>query len=66
MATVIAFFNQVEDYYEARVDQKKFLATYQAFKQVVPSIGQEKQLDREFEQASGYSSYRALKDMKSK
>ncbi|HEY0221845.1 UPF0223 family protein [Lactovum miscens] len=66
MAIVIAFLNQVENYYEAKVDEKKFLLAYQAFKKVVPSIGQEKQLDREFEQVSGYSSYQAIKGVRSK
>ncbi|GAB2024014.1 UPF0223 family protein [Lactovum odontotermitis] len=61
MATVIAFFNQVENFYESRANPEKFAAAYREFKKVVPSKGQEKQLEREFEQVSGYSSYAAIR-----
>ncbi|GAB2026731.1 UPF0223 family protein [Lactovum odontotermitis] len=60
MATVIAFFNQVEKFYESKTNSEKFTAAYREFKKVVPSKGQEKQLEREFEQVSGYSSYAAI------
>lgn len=63
MATVISFFNQVEAFYETKVSRETFLADYRQFKQVVPSKMQEKQLDREFEKASGYSTYRALQEV---
>ncbi|MFV0556413.1 MAG: UPF0223 family protein [Lactovum sp.] len=63
MATVIAFFTQVEEFYEKKVDKKFFMSSYKKFKEVVPSKGQEKQLDKEFEKLSGYSSYRALKSL---
>ncbi|MDR0299635.1 MAG: UPF0223 family protein [Streptococcaceae bacterium] len=66
MAIVIAFFNQVEAYYESKIDKNKFLSSYKEFKKIVPSISQEKQLDREFEKVSGYSTYRALKGVQSK
>ncbi|MFP7306953.1 UPF0223 family protein, partial [Enterococcus faecalis] len=42
----------------------KFLTTYQQFKTVVKSIGEEKRLGREFENASGYSLYRTLQQAK--
>ncbi|MDR2976740.1 MAG: UPF0223 family protein, partial [Streptococcaceae bacterium] len=61
IATVIAFFNQVEAFYESKVDSEKFLTSYRDFKKIVPSKSQEKQLEREFELASGYSSYQAIK-----
>lgn len=63
MATVISFFNQVEAFYETKVSRETFLADYRQFKQVVPSKMLEKQLDREFEKASGYSTYRALQEV---
>lgn len=63
MATVISFFNQVEAFYETKVSRETFLAAYRQFKQVVPSKMLEKQLDREFEKASGYSTYRALQEV---
>ena len=41
-----------------------FLNTYQQFKTVVKSIGEEKRLGREFEKASGYSLYRTVQQAK--
>ncbi len=43
---------------------KLFLKTYQQFKTVVKSIGEEKRLGREFEKASGYSLYRTVQQAK--
>lgn len=37
---------------------------YRKFKQIVPSIGEEKKIFREFEEVSGYSAYHAVKKMK--
>jgi uncharacterized protein YktA (UPF0223 family) len=63
MATVVAFFNQVETFYEnpRTLSADSFRLAYRAFKKVVPSKAQEKQLDRAFKEASGYSTYEALK-----
>jgi len=63
MASVISFFNQVENFYEDKVKKADFLASYKAFKEIVPSKMQEKQLGREFEAASGYSLYRAVQEV---
>ncbi|GBG96786.1 UPF0223 family protein [Lactococcus termiticola] len=63
MSTVVSFFNQVEKFYEDRVQKADFLDSYRAFKTVVPSKMQEKQLGREFESASGYSLYRAVQEV---
>jgi uncharacterized protein YktA (UPF0223 family) len=61
MTTVLHFFNQVEDYYETSgVNRETFMAAYRAFKTVVPSKMQEKQLDKQFQDDSGYSTYRAV------
>ncbi len=60
MATVIRFFNAVEKAYENQIAVEEFLASYQAFKSIVPGKAQEKQLDREFEKVSDYSTYRAV------
>ena len=60
LASVLSFFNKVEEAYE------DYLKAYRAFKQVVPSIGEEKRLGREFEQVSGYSLYRATQAAKQK
>jgi uncharacterized protein YktA (UPF0223 family) len=63
MTVVISFFNQVESFYETKVSREAFLSAYRAFKTVVPSKMQEKQLDREFEKVSGYSIYRAVQEV---
>ena len=63
MATVIAFFNQVETFYEGKVDKNKFMSAYRDFKKIVTSKGQEKQLDRQFEDVSDYSIYQAIKSL---
>ena len=61
METVIAMFRAVEDAYEVGIDRDKILDCYRAFKQVVPSMAEEKQLGREFEKNSGYVLYRVVK-----
>ena len=60
IASVLSFLNDVEAAYESKVARDQLLASYKAFKQVVPSKGQEKQIGKEFETASGYSLYRAV------
>lgn len=42
------------------------MESYRAFKKIVPSIGEEKRLGREFEEVSGYSLYRATQAAKQK
>lgn len=66
LASVLSFFNKVEEAYESKVEAGEYLKAYRAFKQVVPSIGEEKRLGREFEQVSGYSLYRATQAAKQK
>lgn len=61
MAVVLSFFNQVEAYYESKADCAQFITAYRAFKKVVPSKMQEKQLGKEFEKVSGYSIYQTSK-----
>ncbi|MGX7776803.1 UPF0223 family protein [Streptococcus pluranimalium] len=65
ITSVLCFFNHVEKAYERKVDVHAFLEAYVAFKQVVPSKGEEKRLDKAFEQASGYSTYRAVRAARS-
>ena len=66
LASVLSFFNKVEEAYESKVEAKKYMEAYRAFKKVVPSIGEEKRLGREFEEVSGYSLYRATQTAKQK
>ncbi|WEV44802.1 UPF0223 family protein [Streptococcaceae bacterium ESL0687] len=64
MTDVLSFFNHVEKYYESKTLREDFLKSYNNFKKIVPSKMQEKQLDREFEATSGYSTYRAVQEAK--
>jgi uncharacterized protein YktA (UPF0223 family) len=63
MTAVLSFFNQVEKFYESKVEKEIFLAAYAEFKIIAPSKMQEKQLGRDFEASSGYSLYRAVKEV---
>lgn len=64
MTTVLTFFNAVEKAYEKGIRSSDLLDTYQAFKLVVPAKASEKRLDKAFETASGYSTYRAVQAAK--
>lgn len=61
---VVNMWSKLEEVYEKRVDAESFLAVYQEFKQVVKSIGEERQLGNEFEELSGFSLYRVVKQAK--
>jgi len=61
---VISFFQAVEKVYEKGLERDQFMAAYRRFKEIVPSIAQEKTHCNEFEEISGYSSYRAVKAAK--
>ena len=64
MVIVTNMWTAVEQANETGLPVDKFLTTYQQFKTVVKSIGAEKRLGREFENASGYSLYRTLQQAK--
>ena len=64
MVIVTNMWTAVEQANETGLPVDKFLTTYQQFKTVVQSIGEEKRLGREFENASGYSLYRTLQQAK--
>lgn len=64
MVIVTNMWTAVEQANETGLPVDKFLTTYQQFKMVVKSIGEEKRLGREFENASGYSLYRTLQQAK--
>ena len=59
ITTVLHFLSQVEKAYESKVDRK-------AFKTVVPGKAPEKQLDKAFQEASGFSIYQAVRAAKAK
>ncbi|MGT2647388.1 UPF0223 family protein [Streptococcus uberis] len=64
ITSVLHFLNQVEKAYESKVDTNQLLESYRVFKEIVTSKSQEKQIDREFEKSSGYSTYRAVQKAK--
>ncbi|KRL94720.1 UPF0223 family protein [Levilactobacillus hammesii] len=63
IVAVTTLYQRVEDAYELNqgVPAEVLLAAYREFQKVVPQKFEEKQLGREFEQASGYSIYRTVK-----
>ncbi|MFE8703699.1 UPF0223 family protein [Cytobacillus sp. FJAT-54145] len=58
---VIKFFEHIEMAYEKGIDRDTLLASYRRFKEIVPSKAEEKKVCGEFEEMSGYSSYRTIK-----
>lgn len=61
---VIKFYEAVEKAYEKGIDRDELMNIYRRFKEIVPSKAEEKTLCGEFEEISGYSSYRAIKKAK--
>ena len=66
ITSVLSFLNLVEKAYENRVEAALLLKSYQNYKTIVSSKSQEKQIDRNFERVSVYSTYRAVKAAKAK
>lgn len=63
---VVAFFEGIEMAYEKGIKRENMMARYRKFKEVVPSIAEEKTYFREFEEESGYASFPVVKEMKAK
>ncbi|WP_391120687.1 UPF0223 family protein [Psychrobacillus sp. L3] len=61
---VVQFFEAIENAYEKGVKREELLNKYRRFKEIVPSIAEEKTYFREFEKESGYASYPIIKQMK--
>lgn len=61
---VIHFFEAIEKAYEKGIKRDELMALYRRFKEIVPSMAEEKKLCGEFEENSGYSCYRAMKKAK--
>lgn len=64
MVIVMNMWEALEKANEHGINNQEFLSTYQQFKTVIKSIGEEKRLGREFEKASGYSLYRTIQEAK--
>ena len=63
---VIKFFEGIEQAYEKGVKREEMLAKYRRLKEIVPSQSEEKTIFREFEEVSGYVSYKVIKLTKEK
>ena len=61
MAIVVKMWNSLEQAYESSINREELLSRYKAFKQVVPSKMEEKQLGNSFEKISGYQLYGTIK-----
>ncbi len=57
---IVQFFQAIERAYERGIDRNQLLDAYRKFKVIVPSKAEEKTICNEFEEASGYSTYRAV------
>lgn len=58
------FYEAVEKVYTSGIARDEFLAKYERFLKMEPAIMAQKQLDRDFKQASGLSLYQAVKYVK--
>lgn len=61
---VIKFFEAIERAYEKGIERDEIMYAYRRFKEIVPSKAEEKTICGEFEEISGYSSYRTIKKAK--
>jgi uncharacterized protein YktA (UPF0223 family) len=61
---VIKFYVAIERAYEKGIERDELMDIYRRFKEIVPGKAQEKTLCGEFEDISGYSSYRTIKKAK--
>lgn len=57
---VVSLYNAVEQAYESGISKQDFLNAYRRFKNVVGTKSEEKQIDKEFEEVSGYSIYKVF------
>lgn len=64
ISSVLHFLTRVELAYEDKVKAEELLDSYKAYKTIVKSKAQEKQIDRDFQKVSGYSTYQAVKKAK--
>lgn len=63
---LVTFFQQVEAAYERPngVNRQAFINAYRTFTTMIPSKMEQKQLAAQFEERSGYSVYRVIKQSK--
>lgn len=58
---VVKLYNAVEKAYEEGISSKEFMKYYRTFTSIADSKSLQKQLDKAFEEASGYSIYKVFK-----
>ncbi|MGK7378535.1 UPF0223 family protein [Planococcus sp. 1R117A] len=63
---VVTFFEGIELAYEKGIRREDMMFRYRRFKEIVPSIAEEKTYFREFEEESGYASFPVIKEMKAR
>lgn len=63
MMQVIHFFNKIENYYESSVKGEDVKKAYKKIKEIVPGKAEEKQIFKEFENKSGYNSYKVVQEV---
>lgn len=61
---VVQFFEAIEKAYENGIKREELVKRYRRFKEIVPSIAEEKTYFREFEKESGYVSFPIIKMVK--
>ncbi|MGG5738669.1 MULTISPECIES: UPF0223 family protein [Bacillus] len=64
MVAVVKFYEAIEKVYEKGVLREDLMELYRRFKEIVPSKAAEKKIDKEFQEVSGYSIYRAIQKTK--
>ncbi|KMM38818.1 UPF0223 family protein [Guptibacillus hwajinpoensis] len=59
---VVSFFQLIEKAYDNGVNKGQLVSAYHEFKDVVPSKSEEKQLFKQFDRETGYSTYHTVKE----
>lgn len=63
---VMELYNAVEQAYEGGIAKEDFMQAYRKFKNVVQTKSEEKQIDQQFQNVSGYSIYKVFQTSQDK
>lgn len=61
---VIQFYQSIEKAYEKGIEREELMKAYRRFKEIVPGKADERNFCNDFEEMSGYSSFRTVKAAK--
>ena len=61
---VVNFFEAIERAFEKGIKREELVTKYRRFKEIVPSMSEEKTYFREFEKESGYISFNVIRKIK--